>query len=139
MYFHQHVQLGRTPIGYITAKAEHLLDLLEGNLGFLPTFRERFSLCLHTFAAAVSLHASLVLGKTRACLSGQLETVGVLCIVYGKCIAARRGKEQTPAPSQLTNLLPTNTSHEVHTPHNANINCLELALDGLIEGVPCEH
>lgn len=78
--------------------------------------------------------SEVVLGKSRTWTDEQMETAGVLCLVYGKFIAVWREKETALAANQLTNLLLANASHEVRTPLNAIINYLELALDGPIEG-----
>ncbi|KAM0747420.1 hypothetical protein T439DRAFT_329151 [Meredithblackwellia eburnea MCA 4105] len=75
-----------------------------------------------------------VVGKCRPWSDEQLETAGVLCLVYGKFIDVWRQKENALAANQLTNLLLANASHEVRTPLNAIINYLELALDGEVDG-----
>ncbi|KAL8281241.1 hypothetical protein RQP46_006275 [Phenoliferia psychrophenolica] len=94
-----------------------------------------------------------VVGKCRVWSDEQLETAGVLCLVYGKFIDVWRQKESALAANQLTNLLLANASHEVRTPLNAIIkfepslralaaivltpfpnSYLELALDGPVDG-----
>lgn len=61
---------------------------------------------------------------------GQLETAGVLCMVYGKFIEVWRQKEAALQNSHITRLLLANSAHEVRTPLNAIINYLEIALEG---------
>lgn len=53
-----------------------------------------------------------VVGKCRVWTEDQLETAGVLCLVYGKFIDVWRQKETALAANQLTNLLLANASHE---------------------------
>ncbi|KAK4704613.1 hypothetical protein P7C70_g1590, partial [Phenoliferia sp. Uapishka_3] len=83
--------------------------------------------------------SELVVGRCRKWTDEQLETAGVLCLVYGKFIDVWRQKETALAASQLTTLLLANASHEVRTPLNAIINYLELALDGPVDGETREH
>ena len=74
-----------------------------------------------------------VVGKCREWTEEQIETAGVLCLVYGKFIDVWRQKEQALQNSQLTKLLLANSAHEVRTPLNAIINYLEIALEGSID------
>ncbi|SGY74350.1 BQ5605_C005g03357 [Microbotryum silenes-dioicae] len=78
--------------------------------------------------------SEVVLGKCRAWTDEQMETAGVLCLVYGKFITVWREKESALKTSQLNSLLLANASHEVRTPLNAIINYLELALDSEVTG-----
>ena len=80
-----------------------------------------------------------VVGKSKAWTDEQLETAGVLCLVYGKFIDVWRQKENALAANQLTSLLLANASHEVRTPLNAIINYLEMALDGPIDSEVRDH
>ncbi|KAF7314265.1 ATP-binding cassette transporter [Mycena kentingensis (nom. inval.)] len=72
-------------------------------------------------------------GRCRAWTDEQLETAGVLALVYGKFIEVWRQKENALHTTRLTNLLLSNASHEVRTPLNAVINYLELALNGELD------
>jgi len=63
----------------------------------------------------------------------QLETAGVLALVYGKFIEVWRQKENALQTTRLTNLLLSNASHEVRTPLNHIINYLEMALNGPLD------
>ena len=74
-----------------------------------------------------------VVGKCREWTEEQIETAGVLCLVYGKFIEVWRQKEAALQNSQLTRLLLANSAHEVRTPLNAIINYLEIALEGTID------
>ncbi|KAG8696703.1 Light-sensor Protein kinase [Ceratobasidium sp. 394] len=74
-----------------------------------------------------------VSGRCRAWTDEQLETAGVLALVYGKFIEVWRQKETALKTNQLTNLLLSNASHEVRTPLNHIINYLELALSGPLD------
>ncbi|SCV69208.1 BQ2448_2228 [Microbotryum intermedium] len=78
--------------------------------------------------------SEVVMGKCRAWTDEQMETAGVLCLVYGKFITVWREKESALKTSQLNSLLLANASHEVRTPLNAIINYLELALDSEVTG-----
>ncbi|KAK1226603.1 hypothetical protein PQX77_010419 [Marasmius sp. AFHP31] len=73
-------------------------------------------------------------GRSRAWTDEQLETAGVLALVYGKFIEVWRQKENALATTKLTNLLLSNASHEVRTPLNHIINYLEMALNGPLDG-----
>ncbi|KAJ9112574.1 hypothetical protein QFC19_000591 [Naganishia cerealis] len=72
-------------------------------------------------------------GRSRAWTDEQLETAGVLALVYGKFIEVWRQKEVAMRTNQLTSILLNNASHEVRTPLNHIINYLELALDGQLD------
>ena len=72
-------------------------------------------------------------GRSRAWTEEQIETAAVLCLVYGKFIEVWRQKEAAVHNSQLTRLLLANSAHEVRTPLNAIINCLEIALEGNLD------
>ncbi|KAK0201599.1 hypothetical protein DFS33DRAFT_1385902 [Desarmillaria ectypa] len=54
-----------------------------------------------------------VAGRCRAWTDEQLETAGVLALVYGKFIEVWRQKESALQTTKLTNLLLSNASHEV--------------------------
>ncbi|ESK91233.1 phytochrome-like protein [Moniliophthora roreri MCA 2997] len=75
-----------------------------------------------------------VAGRCRTWTDEQLETAGVLALVYGKFIEVWRQKESALATTKLTNLLLSNASHEVRTPLNHIINYLEMALNGPLDG-----
>ncbi|KAJ7645612.1 phytochrome-like protein [Mycena polygramma] len=74
-----------------------------------------------------------VAGRCRAWTDEQLETAGVLALVYGKFIEVWRQKENALQTTRLTNLLLSNASHEVRTPLNHIINYLEMALNGPLD------
>lgn len=74
-----------------------------------------------------------VIGKCREWTEEEIETAGVLCLVYGKFIEVWRQKEQAMQNTQLTKLLLQNSAHEVRTPLNAIINYLEIALEGALD------
>ncbi|KAK0201594.1 hypothetical protein DFS33DRAFT_1348574 [Desarmillaria ectypa] len=74
-----------------------------------------------------------VAGRSRAWTDEQLETAGVLALVYGKFIEVWRQKESALQTNNLTNLLLSNASHEVRTPLNHIINYLEMALNGPLD------
>ncbi|KAJ4482039.1 hypothetical protein J3R30DRAFT_3699364 [Lentinula aciculospora] len=74
-----------------------------------------------------------VAGRSRAWTDEQLETAGVLALVYGKFIEVWRQKENALQTTKLTNLLLSNASHEVRTPLNHIINYLEMALNGPLD------
>ncbi|KAJ4491482.1 hypothetical protein C8J55DRAFT_420587 [Lentinula edodes] len=74
-----------------------------------------------------------VAGRCRAWTDEQLETAGVLALVYGKFIEVWRQKESALQSTKLTNLLLSNASHEVRTPLNHIINYLEMALNGPLD------
>ncbi|KAI1134109.1 hsp90-like protein [Hypoxylon sp. FL0543] len=75
----------------------------------------------------------IVVGKCREWSEEQVETAAVLCLVYGKFIEVWRQKEAALQSSQLTRLLLANSAHEVRTPLNAIINCLEIAMEGPLD------
>ncbi|KAI1374475.1 hsp90-like protein [Hypoxylon crocopeplum] len=75
----------------------------------------------------------VVIGKCREWSEEQVETAAVLCLVYGKFIEVWRQKEAALQSSRLTRLLLANSAHEVRTPLNAIINCLEIALEGSLD------
>ena len=74
-----------------------------------------------------------VFGRSRAFTDDQLESAGVLALIYGKFIQVWREKQTAMASNQLTAILLSNTSHAVRTPLSQIINTLELALSGNIE------
>ncbi|KAF7346045.1 ATP-binding cassette transporter [Mycena sanguinolenta] len=74
-----------------------------------------------------------VAGRCRVWTDEQLETAGVLALVYGKFIEVWRQKENALQTTRLTNLLLSNASHEVRTPLNHIINYLEMALNGPLD------
>ncbi|KAK7048150.1 ATP-binding cassette transporter [Favolaschia claudopus] len=74
-----------------------------------------------------------VVGRCRGWTDEQLETAGVLALVYGKFIEVWRQKENALQTTRLTNLLLSNASHEVRTPLNHIINYLEMALNGPLD------
>ncbi|ODN75792.1 hypothetical protein, variant [Cryptococcus amylolentus CBS 6039] len=74
-----------------------------------------------------------VMGTTRVWSDDQLESAGVLALIYGKFIQVWREKQTAMASSQLTAILLTNTSHAIRTPLSQIINTLELALSGTID------
>ncbi|KAG9102501.1 Light-sensor Protein kinase, partial [Ceratobasidium sp. 392] len=80
-----------------------------------------------------------VSGRCRAWTDEQLETAGVLALVYGKFIEVWRQKETALKTNQLTNLLLSNASHEVRTPLNHIINYLEMALNGSLDSETREN
>ncbi|KAF9462987.1 Tco3, phytochrome related signal transduction histidine kinase, partial [Collybia nuda] len=74
-----------------------------------------------------------VAGRCRAWIDEQLETAGVLALVYGKFIEVWRQKENALQTTKLTSLLLSNASHEGRTPLNHIINYLEMALNGPLD------
>ncbi|KAI1088135.1 hsp90-like protein [Rostrohypoxylon terebratum] len=74
-----------------------------------------------------------VIGKCREWSEEQVETAAVLCLVYGKFIEVWRQKEAALQSTRLTRLLLANSAHEVRTPLNAIINCLEIAMEGPLD------
>lgn len=74
-----------------------------------------------------------VLGRSRTWTDDQLESAGVLALIYGKFIQVWREKQSAMASNQLTAILLSNTSHAVRTPLSQIINTLELALSGDID------
>ncbi|KAG5721911.1 Cyanobacterial phytochrome B, partial [Termitomyces sp. T112] len=77
--------------------------------------------------------SEIVAGQSRAWTDEQLETAGVLALVYGKFIEVWRQKESALQTTKLTEILLSNASHEVRTPLNHIINYLEMALDGPLD------
>ncbi|KAJ7505555.1 hypothetical protein B0H11DRAFT_1796399 [Mycena galericulata] len=80
-----------------------------------------------------AIWSETVAGRCRAWTDEQLETAGVLALVYGKFIEVWRQKENALQTTRLTNLLLSNASHEVRTPLNHIINYLEMALNGPLD------
>ena len=74
-----------------------------------------------------------VTGRSRAWTDDQMESAGVLALIYGKFIQVWREKQSAMASNQLTAILLSNTSHAVRTPLSQIINTLELALSGDID------
>jgi len=74
-----------------------------------------------------------VTGRSRVWTDDQLESAGVLALIYGKFIQVWREKQSAMASNQLTAILLSNTSHAVRTPLSQIINTLELALAGNID------
>ncbi|KAI0685013.1 hypothetical protein BC835DRAFT_1291358 [Cytidiella melzeri] len=79
------------------------------------------------------LWSEVVAGRCRAWTDEQLETAGVLALVYGKFVEVWRQKESALQTTKLTNILLSNASHEVRTPLNHIINYLEMALNGQLD------
>ncbi|RDB17975.1 Cyanobacterial phytochrome B [Hypsizygus marmoreus] len=77
--------------------------------------------------------AETVAGRCRVWTDEQLETAGVLALVYGKFIEVWRQKESAVQTTRLTEILLSNASHEVRTPLNHIINYLEMALNGPLD------
>ncbi|KAG8926385.1 Light-sensor Protein kinase [Tulasnella sp. 408] len=83
--------------------------------------------------------AQTVMGRCRSWTDEQLETAGVLALIYGKAsssahfIEVWRQKENAVKSTQLASLLLTNASHEVRTPLNQIIGFLELALEANLD------
>ena len=77
--------------------------------------------------------SEIVTGRSRAWTDDQLESAGVLALIYGKFIQVWREKQSAMASNQLTAILLSNTSHAVRTPLSQIINTLELALAGNID------
>ncbi|WRT63488.1 uncharacterized protein IL334_000393 [Kwoniella shivajii] len=77
--------------------------------------------------------SEIVTGRSRAWTDDQLESAGVLALIYGKFIQVWREKQSAMASNQLTAILLSNTSHAVRTPLSQIINTLELALSGNID------
>ena len=80
-----------------------------------------------------------VMGTCRSWTATEVETAGVLCLVYGKFIEVWRQKEAALQNTQLTQLLLANSAHEVRTPLNAIINYLEIALEGSLDSETREN
>ncbi|KAF9534531.1 hypothetical protein CPB83DRAFT_844387 [Crepidotus variabilis] len=74
-----------------------------------------------------------IAGRCRMWTDEQLETAGVLALVYGKFIEVWREKENALQTTKITNILLSNASHEVRTPLNHIINYLEMALNGPLD------
>ncbi|KAF8319784.1 hypothetical protein DL93DRAFT_120462 [Clavulina sp. PMI_390] len=83
--------------------------------------------------ASFKAWSEIISSRSRAWTDEQLETAGVLALVYGKFIDVWRQKETAVKATQLTNLLLSNASHEVRTPLNHIINYLELAMNGPLD------
>ncbi|WWC66984.1 uncharacterized protein I206_100891 [Kwoniella pini CBS 10737] len=77
--------------------------------------------------------SEIVTGRSRAWTDDQLQSAGVLALIYGKFIQVWREKQSAMASNQLTAILLSNTSHAVRTPLSQIINTLELALSGNID------
>ncbi|KAF9220495.1 hypothetical protein BS17DRAFT_797672 [Gyrodon lividus] len=77
--------------------------------------------------------SEIVAGRSRAWTEEEIETAGVLSLVYGKFIEVWRQKESAIQTTNLTNILLSNASHEVRTPLNHIINYLEMAMNGPLE------
>ncbi|KAJ7202822.1 hypothetical protein GGX14DRAFT_523685 [Mycena pura] len=80
-----------------------------------------------------AIWSETIVGRCRTWTDEQLETAGVLALVYGKFIEVWRQKENALQTTRLTNLLLSNASHDVRTPLNHIINYLELALNGHLD------
>ncbi|KIJ60294.1 hypothetical protein HYDPIDRAFT_99027 [Hydnomerulius pinastri MD-312] len=74
-----------------------------------------------------------VAGRSRAWTEEELETAGVLSLMYSKFIDVWRQKESALQMTNLTNILLSNASHEVRTPLNHIINYLEMAMNGPLD------
>ncbi|WVQ80993.1 hypothetical protein IAT38_003100 [Cryptococcus sp. DSM 104549] len=77
--------------------------------------------------------SEIVTGHSKRWTDDQLESAGVLALIYGKFIQVWREKQNAMASNQLTAILLSNTSHAVRTPLSQIINTLELALAGDID------
>lgn len=75
----------------------------------------------------------LMVGKARSWTEDQIDSAGVLGLVYGKFISVWRERQGAIASNQLTAILLSNTSHAVRTPLSQVINTLEMALAGDID------
>ncbi|KAF8195506.1 hypothetical protein BJ912DRAFT_1021221 [Pholiota molesta] len=84
--------------------------------------------------ASFKIWSETIAGRSRMWTNEQLETAGVLALVYGKFIEVWREKENALQTTRLTNLLLSNASHEVRTPLNHIINYLEMAMNGRLDG-----
>ncbi|RYP25327.1 hypothetical protein DL767_008449 [Monosporascus sp. MG133] len=96
------------------------------------TVRDGTSDYLEPRSSFKAWHESVV-GQSREWSEEQVETAAVLCLVYGKFIEVWRQKEAALQGSHLTKLLLANSAHEVRTPLNAIINCLEIAMEGSLD------
>lgn len=77
--------------------------------------------------------AEKVYGRARPWSDDQVESAGILALIYGKFIQVWRERQNAMVSSQLTAILLSNTSHAVRTPLSQIINTLELALAGNID------
>ncbi|WOO79622.1 Phytochrome-like protein cph1 [Vanrija pseudolonga] len=77
--------------------------------------------------------AEKVHGRARPWSDDQVESAGILALIYGKFIQVWRERQNAMVSSQLTAILLSNTSHAVRTPLSQIINTLELALAGNID------
>ncbi|KAG6900397.1 hypothetical protein C0993_011385 [Termitomyces sp. T159_Od127] len=80
--------------------------------------------------------SEIVDGRSRQWTDEQLETAGVLALVYGKFIEVWRQKENALQTTRLTEIL---LSNAIRTPLNHIINYLEMALDGPLDSVAREN
>ncbi|RYO73796.1 hypothetical protein DL764_011056 [Monosporascus ibericus] len=127
---------------------------------YQKTVRDGTSDYLEPRSSFKAWHES-VIGQSREWSEEQVETAAVLCLVYGmrtnpnplvpscrviglllheanslitgKFIEVWRQKEAALQGSHLTKLLLANSAHEVRTPLNAIINCLEIAMEGSLD------
>ncbi|KAF9235192.1 hypothetical protein BU15DRAFT_89676 [Melanogaster broomeanus] len=83
--------------------------------------------------------SEIVAGRSRAWTEEEVETAGVLSLVYGKFIEVWRQKESAIQTTNLTNILLSNASHEVRTPLNHIINYLEMAMNGSLDAETREN
>ncbi|KAF8839543.1 hypothetical protein BDN67DRAFT_748905 [Paxillus ammoniavirescens] len=83
--------------------------------------------------------SEIVAGRSRAWTEEEVETAGVLSLVYGKFIEVWRQKESAIQTTNLTNILLSNASHEVRTPLNHIINYLEMAMNGPLDAETREN
>ncbi|KAK0103017.1 Light-sensor Protein kinase [Cadophora gregata f. sp. sojae] len=74
-----------------------------------------------------------VAGLSKDWTEDQLETAGVLSLLYGRFIEIWRQKDAAGQNDRMTRLLIRNSSHEVRTPLNAIVNYLEMALENPID------
>ncbi|KAJ8703164.1 hypothetical protein PTI98_001811 [Pleurotus ostreatus] len=84
--------------------------------------------------SSFKIWSETVAGKCRAWTDEQLETAGVLALVYGKFIEVWRQKQEALHATRLTNILLSNASHESRTSLNHIINYLEMAMNGQLDG-----
>ncbi|RDB16690.1 Cyanobacterial phytochrome B [Hypsizygus marmoreus] len=80
-----------------------------------------------------------VLGGCRHWTDEQLETAGLLSLVYGKFIEVWRQKENALRTTEVADILLSNAGHEVRTPLNHIVNYLEMALNGPLDDEVREH
>ncbi|KIK92491.1 hypothetical protein PAXRUDRAFT_34497 [Paxillus rubicundulus Ve08.2h10] len=83
--------------------------------------------------------SEIVAGRSRAWTEEEVETAGVLSLVYGKFIEVWRQKESAIQTTNLTNILLSNASHEIRTPLNHIINYLEMAMNGPLDAETREN